>query len=214
MNDQRRVVITGTSRGLGKALQAEFERRGWQVFGCSRSQGVDVADQQSVETWAQTILSQTVPDLILNNAALINRNAPLWEVPPEEFESVIRINVLGTYHVARAFLPALIRRNSGVLVNFSSTWGRTTSPEVAPYCASKWAIEGLTRALAQELPAGVAAIALNPGIIDTDMLRSCFGASASGYPTPQEWARRAVPFLGNLGPNDNGRSLDLGPGVQ
>jgi NAD(P)-dependent dehydrogenase (short-subunit alcohol dehydrogenase family) len=97
-----------------------------------------------------------------------------------------------------------------VIVNFSSGWGRSTDAEVAPYCATKWAIEGLTQALAQELPEGMAAVPLNPGIIDTDMLRSCFGASASSYPNPAEWAKRAVPFLLKLGPKDNGRQLTVG----
>jgi NAD(P)-dependent dehydrogenase (short-subunit alcohol dehydrogenase family) len=80
---------------------------------------------------------------------------------------------------------------------------------VAPYCATKWAIEGLTRALAQELPAGLAAIPLNPGIIDTDMLRSCFGGEAGSYPSPNEWAETAVPFLLQLGPKDNGKPLSV-----
>ena len=94
-----------------------------------------------------------------------------------------------------------------MIVNFSSGWGRSTSPEVAPYCASKWAIEGLSQALAQELPPGLAAVALNPGIINTDMLQRCFGPGASAYPTADEWAKKAVPFLANLGASDNGRSL-------
>ena len=103
----------------------------------------------------------------------------------------------------------MIKRGSGVIVNLSSGWGRSTDAEVAPYCATKWAIEGLTQALAQELPPGVAAIALNPGVIDTDMLRSCFGGSASSYPSPQQWAKRAVPFLLKLGPKDNGQPLTV-----
>jgi NAD(P)-dependent dehydrogenase (short-subunit alcohol dehydrogenase family) len=78
---------------------------------------------------------------------------------------------------------------------------------VAPYCASKWAIEGLTRALAQELPPGLAAVPLNPGVIDTDMLRSCFGQEAAEYPSAEEWAERAAPFLLGLGPDDNGKPL-------
>ena len=53
----------------------------------------------------------------------------------------------------------------------------------------------------------MAAVALNPGIINTEMLQSCFGGSASGYPSPAEWAKRAVPFLLNLGPGDNGKQL-------
>jgi NAD(P)-dependent dehydrogenase (short-subunit alcohol dehydrogenase family) len=103
----------------------------------------------------------------------------------------------------------MIERKQGVIVNFSSGWGRSTSPEVSGYCASKWAIEGLTQALAQELPNGMAAVPLNPGIIDTEMLRSCFGSSAASYPKPEEWAKRAVPFILRIGPCDNGRSLTV-----
>ena len=108
----------------------------------------------------------------------------------------------------RHFAPAMITRGSGVIVNFSSGWGRSTSPEVAPYCATKFAIEGMTSALAQELPSGMAAVALNPGIIDTDMLRSSFGGAAASYPTPEQWAESAVPFIAKLGRNDNGASLN------
>ncbi|MBV9125505.1 MAG: SDR family NAD(P)-dependent oxidoreductase, partial [Planctomycetes bacterium] len=97
----------------------------------------------------------------------------------------------------------------GVIVNFSSGWGRSTSAEVAPYCATKWAIEGLTKALAEELPPGMAAVPLNPGIIDTAMLRECFGADAAHYPRAEDWSRQAVPFLLRLGPGDNGKSLTV-----
>jgi NAD(P)-dependent dehydrogenase (short-subunit alcohol dehydrogenase family) len=147
--------------------------------------------------------------LLLNNAGLINHNAPLWEVGAEEFSQVVDVNVKGVANVIRHFVPAMVRRNRGVIVNFSSGWGRSTDAEVAPYCATKWAIEGLTQALAQELPPGMAAVPFNPGIIDTDMLRSCFGDSASGYPAPQEWAKVAAPFLLKLGPADNGRQLTV-----
>jgi NAD(P)-dependent dehydrogenase (short-subunit alcohol dehydrogenase family) len=101
----------------------------------------------------------------------------------------------------------MIARGRGVVVNFSSGWGRSTSPEVAPYCATKWGIEGLTQALSQELPDGLAAVALNPGIIDTDMLRRTFGPAAADYPDPARWAVAAVPFLEGLGPRDNGKAL-------
>jgi len=148
-----------------------------------------------------------VSALVVNGAALINRNAPLWEIPGDEFSDLIDVNVKGTTHVIRHFLPAMISRGSGVIVNFSSGWGRSTSPEVAPYCASKWAIEGLTQALAQELPDGLAAVAFNPGIIDTDMLRSCFGESASAYSNANEWAKSAAPFLAKLDASVNGKPI-------
>ena len=96
-----------------------------------------------------------------------------------------------------------------MIVNLSSGWGRSTSPQVAPYCASKYAVEGLTLALAQELPAGMAAVPLNPGVIDTDMLRQAWADDAGGYPKAEAWAKRAAPFLLGLGPKDNGRSLTV-----
>jgi NAD(P)-dependent dehydrogenase (short-subunit alcohol dehydrogenase family) len=80
---------------------------------------------------------------------------------------------------------------------------------VAPYCASKYAIEGMTKALAEELPAGMAAVPLSPGVVDTDMLRSAWGDGAASHPRPEEWAERAVPFLLGLGPEENGRSLTV-----
>ena len=225
--DAKIVVITGATRGLGRAMTAEFAAGGHVVIGCGRSKPaiadlrkhlakphrfdvVDVSSDSQVKSWAQDVLkSHGEPDLLVNNAAIINRNAPLWEVPAEDFSQVIDVNIEGVTNVIRHFLPAMIAKRSGVIVNFSSGWGRSTDAEVAPYCATKWAIEGLTQALAQELPDGMAAIPLNPGIIDTDMLRSCFGGSASSYPSPEEWAKRAVPFLLKLNARDNGRQLTV-----
>lgn len=212
------VVLTGASRGLGRAAARKLIELGHTVLACARSQDtlpaphefarVDVTDPGAVNAWAADLLQRHgPPDLLLNNAALINRNARLWEVPAAEFRAVLDVNVWGTYLVLKAFVPAMITAGRGVVVNFSSGWGRSTSPEVAPYCATKWAIEGLTSALAQELPPGVAAVALNPGIIDTDMLRSCFGHSAGHYDGPEDWAERAVPYILRLGAQHNGRSL-------
>lgn len=227
-SEPRRVVITGVTRGLGRALAEGFARAGHHVAGCGRTAAdletlrrsigpphdlavLDVTDDAAVGAWAGRLLdSFGVPDLLLNNAAVINRNATLWEVPAGEFDRVIDINIKGVVNVLRHFVPAMIERGSGVIVNFSSEWGRSTSPEVAPYCATKWAIEGLTRALAQELPRGLAAVPLSPGIIDTDMLRSCFGDEAGHYPGASEWARTAVPFLLRLGPGDSGKPLTVG----
>jgi NAD(P)-dependent dehydrogenase (short-subunit alcohol dehydrogenase family) len=222
---KKMVVITGVTRGLGRAMAEEFSRLGHEVVGCGRSQrgiaqirtrlgkphdfaAVDVASDDEVKAWATEVLhAHGAPCLLLNNAAVINKNARLWEVGPEEFSQVMDVNVKGTVSVIRHFLPAMIKQGKGVVVNFSSGWGRSADAEVAPYCASKWAIEGLTQSLSQELPRGMAAVALNPGIIDTDMLRSSFGGSASSYPTPERWAKTAVPFLLELGPEDNGRQL-------
>ena len=223
MPKSRLIVVTGVSQGLGLAMIEGFIERGHVVCGCARSQvaidelnerlgpthhfeQVDIAEDLQVERWAASILvDRGVPDLLINNAALMNANNPLWNVPPEEFAALVDVNIKGMFHVIRHFVPAMVARQSGIIVNFSSTWGRSTSPEVAPYCATKWAVEGLTRSLADELPAGMAAVPLNPGIIHTAMLESCFGASAASFPTPQQWSTRAVPYILKLGPHDNGR---------
>jgi len=223
--DVKTVVITGVTRGLGRAMAEEFIRLGHTVLGCGRSESqiarlrkehgaphsfevVDVASDDAVGAWARSLLPwRGTPDLLVNNAALINRNAPLWKVPVQEFSDVIDVNIKGVVNAIRHFAPAMIHRESGIIVNFSSGWGRSTDAEVAPYCATKWAIEGLTQALAQELPAGMAAISFNPGVINTDMLKSCFGSSASAYPGANEWANRAVPFLLGLAPKHNGQPL-------
>jgi NAD(P)-dependent dehydrogenase (short-subunit alcohol dehydrogenase family) len=140
----------------------------------------------------------------------MNIPAPLWRVPAEEFAKVVAVNLTGVAHVIRAFVPAMVERGSGVIVNLSSGWGRSVSPEVGPYCATKWAVEGLTKALAAELPAGMAAVPLNPGVIDTEMLRACFADGAAAYPKPGAWAEEAAPFILGLGPADNGRSATVG----
>ena len=217
MASSRRIVITGVSRGLGRALADALVADGHAVAGCARSaepsrngpmrvDRVDVADAAAVRAWADELLDGFgVPDLVINNAALINEPVPLWEIDPGDFDALMRVNVTGTHHVVAAFLPAMIVAGTGVVVNLSSGWGRSVSANVAPYCASKWAIEGLTRALAQELPAGLAAVPLNPGIIDTDMLRTTWGEGAGGFEDAEAWARRAAPYVLGLGPADNGR---------
>lgn len=222
----RVVLITGVTKGLGEAMAAKFASLGHQVIGCGRQAAaieslrtrhaaphrfdvVDVSHDADVARWAKSVLSEIgPPDLLLNNAAIINRNAALWNVSAAEFDSVIDINIKGVTNVIRHFVPAMIEQRRGVIVNFSSGWGRATAAEVAPYCASKFAIEGLTQALAQELPEGLAAIPLNPGIINTEMLQSAFGAAAGRYPDPVRWAELAVPFLLQLSSKDNGQPLD------
>jgi len=223
----RVILVTGVSRGLGRALTEKFAALGHTVLGCARNsaavselatrfgaphefRALDVTDDAAVAAWARDVAArQQIPDLIINNAAVINRSAPLWELSASEFDRVIDVNIKGVANVIRHFVPLLIQRKRGVIANLSSGWGRSTSPDVAPYCATKYAIEGLTQALAQELPPGLVAVPVNPGIIDTDMLQSCFGGSANGYEKPAVWAERAAPFFLSLSARDNGRSLSV-----
>ncbi len=224
---KRTIVVTGATRGCGRAMTERFIEAGHIVVGCGRSatlvkemasrfdaphrfDAVDVSDDRQVDAWAKSVIaSGLVPDLLVNNAAIINRNAPLWEFTAEEFQQIVDINIVGTANVIRHFVPAMIERGQGTIVNFSSGWGRSTSPEVAPYCATKYAIEGLSQALAQELPAGMVAVALNPGVINTELLQSCWADGAANYPAPERWSRVAAPYILSIGPKENGRPLTV-----
>jgi NAD(P)-dependent dehydrogenase (short-subunit alcohol dehydrogenase family) len=221
------ILITGVSQGLGLAMTEGFAQAGHTVLGCARSlnaieqlqqrfgsphdfAAIDVTNEPQVEVWAKRLLAtHGAPDLLINNAAIINTLAPLWEVPLADFSTLIDINIKGVANVIRHFVPAMVAKQHGIIVNLSSGWGRSTSPNVASYCASKWAIEGLTRALAQELPSGMAAIPLSPGIVHTEMLEICYGDDAATFITPQAWAMSAIPFLLNLKPEDNGQPLTV-----
>lgn len=227
MVDPKTILITGVTCGLGRALTHQMIAKGHTLWGCGRNKTdlekltlqypaphrfkqVDVSDELQVLAWAQTLTdSGQSPNLIINNAGVINQNAPLWEVPAEEFDALMRINVSGPANIIRAFLPAMIHNGHGIVVNVSSGWGRSTAPEVAPYCASKFAIEGLTRALAQELPAGLAAVTVNPGVINTAMLQSCWGDDAQNAPSAGQWAEKAADFLLALTPSHNGQALSV-----
>ncbi len=224
----KKILITGVTRGLGRALAEAYIKDGHTVIGCGRSAEaimdlrfahaaphmfdvVDVAEASKVELWSERVLAlHGAPDLLINNAALMNTLAPLWKVPAAEFKKMMDVNITGVANVIRAFVPAMVARKKGVIVNLSSGWGQSVAPEVAPYCATKWAMEGLTKALALELPEGMAAIPLSPGIINTEMLQKCFRDGAAGYPTADVWVKEAAPFILGLGPEHNGQSLRVG----
>ncbi|XP_078172577.1 NAD(P)-binding Rossmann-fold superfamily protein isoform X1 [Carex rostrata] len=237
---KKTVLITGVSRGLGRALALELARRGHSVIGCARSSDkvsslqtelaslnpaaasssssasphlittVDVRSDTSIKELAKHVVeSRLIPDIIVNNAGTINQNNKIWDIPAEEFDMVIDTNIKGTANILRHFLPLLIEKKHGIIVNMSSGWGRSASAEVSAYCATKWAVEGLTRSVAKELPLGLAVIALSPGVVNTDMLTSCFGSSAALYQSPESWAPRAATMILSLTTEDNGASLTV-----
>ena len=165
----RLILITGCSKGLGLSLVRSFAALSHTIIGCARSAPaisalqkefpaphsfavVDVSDAGAVETWAaKVIASHGAPDLLLSNAAVIHPNAPFWKVPADRFNRVIDVNVKGLANVLRSFLPAMVKAKKGIIVNFSSGWGRSTSPEVSGYCASKYAVVALSEGWGAQL---------------------------------------------------------------
>uniref|UniRef100_A0A9I9DRH7 NADPH-dependent pterin aldehyde reductase-like n=1 Tax=Cucumis melo TaxID=3656 RepID=A0A9I9DRH7_CUCME len=234
------ILITGVSRGLGRSLGLELAKLGHTIVGCSRNHdtlhslqtqlssvstkqhlllNLDVTSNSGVEDLLQAVLqTNLIPDILVNNAGIANEKSKFWEIPQKEFDSVIDTNIKGTANVLRHFIPPMIAREKKIIVNMSSLWGRIGAPMVrttfSPYSASKWGIEGLTKSIAEELPKGMAIIALHPGIVNTDMLRTAFGDFASNYQNPQQWATKAASMILNLSSADNGASLTVeDPGI-
>jgi NAD(P)-dependent dehydrogenase (short-subunit alcohol dehydrogenase family) len=223
----KHICITGVSKGLGRALVAWFHQQGHQVTGVARNSkaiadlqqqpgpaeafaSLDVLDRPGLTQWASDVCERFgPPDLLLCNAGMIHPDAPFLGVPAEEFDRVQDVNLKGTANVIRAMLPSMMEARSGVIVGFSSGAGVKGYPEISGYCASKHAIEGLCKSLAQEVPDGMAVIPFQPGVIQTDMLKTHYGERAADYPTPEVWVQRAGPYLLSLGPEDNGQSLRL-----
>ncbi|XP_022800078.1 NADPH-dependent pterin aldehyde reductase-like [Stylophora pistillata] len=226
------IVITGVSTGLGLAMVKWYISQGHTVLGCARSAQkinqlndefdefgkggeqnqftvVDILNEADVKRWSQDVISSFgAPTFLLNNASVANNKACLWQISGEEFNGVIDVNVKGTTNVIRHFVPEMIKAGKGVVVNFSSIGGRSSSPNVAPYCASKFAIEGLSKAMALELPAPLTCVPLHPGVINTPMLQKLLGEQhAAMYKSPEAWAQDACPFILAIDHSQNGMSL-------
>ncbi|XP_022930011.1 NADPH-dependent pterin aldehyde reductase-like isoform X3 [Cucurbita moschata] len=143
-NPSRVVLITGVSKGLGRALALELANRGHTIIGCSRDQpkldslrqqlssnnhllfNANVRSNDSVEELARGVVqNKLVPDIIVNNAGVANRIGNAWEVEVEEFDNVIDTNVKGIANVLRHFIPLMIPNKHGIIINMSSIAGRT-----------------------------------------------------------------------------------------
>lgn len=222
---RRNILITGCGRGLGHALVREFVEAGHLVCGGTRNpqvvealraefpaphrfDTVDVTSEEEITTWAQDLeVADRIPDLLINNAGIIHTPAPLWEIEEAVFRELLDVNVLGVHRMIRAFLPLMATRNGGVIANLSSGAGRHGYPEIAAYCASKWAIEGLSQALAAESPAKITVVAVSPGAVDTDMLRRIWGDDAGNAPNVNAWAKVAAPFFLGLDASHHGQAV-------
>lgn len=187
------ALVTGSSRGIGRAIAGELAREGWAV--CInylerreaaealaaelRAEGLkaaaiqaDVADRKAVEAMVRTAEADLGPvDLLVNNAG-ISRQGLFQDTDDGTWDRMLGVNLTGARNACMAVLPHMISQKRGNIVNISSIWGlRGASCEVA-YACTKAAIVGLTRSLALELaPSGIRVNAVAPGCIETDMVK-------------------------------------------
>ena len=193
--------MTGASRGIGAALATHLSTHGCRVYACARSaiaaDGVagratlDIGDRRAVNRWAATVRAQTNGiDLLVNNAAILGERAGFAAVSAATWRRVLRTNILGTIWVTRAFLPLLAARQGATIVNVGSVLGRFGRAGWSPYAVSKFALEGLTEVLSQELAGrGVRVVTLHPSRVATSLRSAAYGG---GEPTPKQNLRAVL----------------------
>ncbi|GIV86241.1 MAG: oxidoreductase [Chloroflexus sp.] len=184
MTEQEVVLITGTSRGIGRFLVEHFLQRGALVEGCARSpvdwelpgythHQVDVSNEGQVKAMLSAIQRRHGRlDIAINNAGIAAMNHALL-TPGETASRILNINVLGSFLVCREAAKLMRRRNYGRIVNFSTIAVPLRLEGEALYAAAKSAVEMLTRILAREFaPFGITVNAIGPTPIETDLIRS------------------------------------------
>ena len=167
------AFIPGRGRGIGKAISVALEAEGYRVVGPMGREELDLTDSEAVFNYAEMIRGMYgVPDLIVNNAG-IEGSGLIQDVFPAEWNRVLDTNLSSAYLVIRAFLPAMISRKSGCIINIASIWGEVGASYESVYSASKGGLIALTKALAKELgPSGIRVNSVSPGCIQTRMMDS------------------------------------------
>ena len=188
----KNALITGAGKGIGKAIAIALAKEGVNVILISRTQldveqlavkienfgvkslalAADVSDINSINKAIETALSKfKTIDILINNAG-IAAFGKFMELEPAEWEKIIQVNLMGTYYTTRAVLPNMIERQTGDIINISSTAGLNGNALTSAYSASKFAVLGLTDSLMQEMRKhNIRVTALTPSTVATDMAK-------------------------------------------
>lgn len=188
----KNALITGAGKGIGKAIAIALAKEGVNVILIGRTQSdienvalkirslrvkalaitADVADLDSVNAAVTQALSEFNTIDILINSAGIATFGKFLELEPKDWEEIIQVNLMGTYYVTRAVVPSMIERQTGDIINISSTSGLAGNALTSAYSASKFAVLGLTDSLAQEMRKhNIRVTALIPSTVATEMAK-------------------------------------------
>jgi NAD(P)-dependent dehydrogenase (short-subunit alcohol dehydrogenase family) len=228
MLKEKVAVVTGSGRGIGRAIALAYAREGADLVLAARSLEAlqetraavealgrkalvvptDIRHEENVRKLAEQALEHFGRvDILVNNSGIAGPTARLWEIAPAEWEETFAVNVTGTYLCCRAFLPSMIERRSGCIVIIGSMTGRRPLFGRTPYAASKMALLGLVRTLAWEIgPYGIRVNVISPGPVEGERIEWVLRTQAQARGISVDEARRQFTSsspLGRLIPPDN-----------
>jgi NADP-dependent 3-hydroxy acid dehydrogenase YdfG len=203
----KNAVITGVSKGIGKALAVELLKEGYRVIGLGRNQGslehpnfnffrADVRKHQEVESAFQSILKtyETI-DVLVNNAGL-GYFGFLEDMTYEQWNAMYETNVNGIFYCLKSVIPGMKKAQSGHIFNIASTAGVEGYPQVAAYCGTKFAVKGISQALYKELrDFGVKVTCVYPGSVKTDFFNDTHITAHDYMLMPEDVAKMMVHTL-------------------
>lgn len=227
------ALVTGAGRGIGRATAAAFAAAGWAVGVAERQPALgrraeralartgavalflptDVASPRSVDRAVRTALRRFHRlDCVVNNAGVLTVGS-LVRLGLRDLDRMVAVNLRGPLLVSRAALPAVRRRGAGSIINVASQLGKRGLADYVVYCATKFGVVGLTRALADELSGtGLKVWAVCPGLVDTHMARQAVGVAArerAGLIAPESVARVIVALASGRRRAPSGATVDV-----
>jgi NAD(P)-dependent dehydrogenase (short-subunit alcohol dehydrogenase family) len=193
------AIVTGSSRGIGRAIADALKEAGVTVEGADRDT-MDVRDHDQVHRYIEGVVARRGRiDILVNNAGWAEPLGILEQVTDEQYDQCMDTNVKGVFHCLQAVLPIMKKQNSGIVINVASRAGSKGHPGLAVYSASKFAVRGLTQAVARECAQegkDIQVISLSPGGVDTDMRAALFGKEDSErQQKPEEIAKILLQYL-------------------
>jgi 2-dehydro-3-deoxy-L-rhamnonate dehydrogenase (NAD+) len=170
MTGNRTALVTGGGRGLGAATADRLRADGLKVVTLDLADADVTADVADADALAEVAVEVGPIDVLVNSAGIVGRSAPLLDTTPEDWRRVLDVNVLGTVNAMRVFVPGMVERGWGRVVNFASMAGKDGNPNLSIYSASKAAVIGLTKSVGKELATtGVLVNVIAPAVFATPM---------------------------------------------
>ncbi len=223
------AIVTGGDRGIGRAISEKLALEGYDIVIAARNKRAisgqvkrieglgakawgfvcDLTDKEQIRKLAKDATEQAgVPDILINNAGVATGKNFIHDTD-EEIEAMVQVNLLGLMFCTGAFLPKMMERKSGMVVNISSVAGKTGFPGLAVYCATKFGVIGFTESLAKEVEKkGLRVYAICPGATETEMYHSLYPGEPADF-KPEDVAKEVLELVKNAEKIKPGSAIDV-----